>query len=70
MTNKELKFFKLVAVAGIMLYLYKAKKSGVTINGMKVNPEKIAGLAAQFVPPEYRKHAVTIGSRAIERIMQ
>lgn len=70
MSNKEVQFFKLLAVSAVLLYLYKAKKSGQTLNGMRVNPEKIAGLAASFVPPEYRKQAIRIGSRAIERMMQ
>lgn len=68
--DKELLFFKLVAVGGILLYLYKmSQKNGGTLEGtgMRVNPERIAGFAANFVPREFRPHATELGTAVINR---
>jgi hypothetical protein len=57
-------------VGGILLYLYKmSQKNGGTLagTGMNVNPERIAGLAAQFVPHDYRPHAKEFGTAVINR---
>lgn len=67
--DKELLFFKLVAVSGILLYLYKVSKKQGSLQGINVNPERIAGLAAQFVPREYRGHAEKIGTAVISKMM-
>lgn len=74
MKDKEILFFKLLAVSGVLLYLYKISQkspTGIAGNpyGVNVNAEKIAGLASQFVPREYRGHALKIGSAVIKRII-
>lgn len=68
--DKELLLWKLVAVGGILLYLYKmSQKNGGTLQGtgVRVNPEKIAGFAASFVPHEFRPHAAELGTAFINR---
>jgi hypothetical protein len=68
--DKELTFLKLVAVGTALFYLYKLhQKNGGTLAG-KYNPEKIANLAAQLVPPEYRGHARQFGTTLLNRIIQ
>lgn len=71
--DKELLFFKLLAVGGILLYLYKVnQKSPNGLMGnphINVNADKIAGLAAQFVPHPYREKVRTFGTHAINRWM-
>jgi hypothetical protein len=68
--NKDLLFLKLIAVSAALIYVYRAKQKGVSLGNMKVNPEKIANLAANFVPREFRGHARQLGSLAIKRIMK
>lgn len=68
--DRELIFFKLLAVSAALLYLYKlSKQNGGTLQG-KYNPEKIAGLAAQLVPQEYRKQARQYGTMFLNRVIQ
>ncbi len=72
--DKELLFFKALAVGGILLYLYKVnQKSPNGLMGnpyMNVNADKIAGLASQFVPHPFREKVQTVGSIAINRMMK
>lgn len=70
MSRDNLLLFKLLAVGAGLLYVYKLKQSGASMGNIRVNPEKIAGLAAQLVEPKYRKGVARFGARAIERIMQ
>lgn len=68
--DKELIVLKLVAVSAALFYLYKLyQKNGGSLSG-KYNPDKIAGLAAQLVPEEYRPQARKLGSTILNRIIQ
>ena len=68
--DKELLLLKLVAVGTALFYLYKLhKKNGGSLAG-KYNPEKIAGLAAQLVPEEYRPQARQFGTAVLNRVIQ
>jgi hypothetical protein len=72
MSEKELQFFKLVAVGAALLYLYKASKaSGSTLAGnpyAQVQSDQVVKLASQFVPREWRGSAVQLGNAIMERI--
>lgn len=72
--DKELAFFKLLAVVTAAIYLYKAyAKNGGTLNGnpygIRLNPEKLADLASRFAPPQYQHHARNIGQAVLERYL-
>lgn len=72
--DKELLAFKLLAVAAVLLYVYKlSQKSGGSLAqnpyGVNINADKIVGLASQFVPREYREHARQMGSAVLNRFM-
>lgn len=68
--DRELLMLKLFAVGAALFYLYKLhQKNGGSLAG-KYNPEKIAGLAAQLVPEEYRSQARRVGTTLLNRIIQ
>ena len=68
--DRELIFLKLFAVSAALFYLYRLhQKNGGTLAG-KYNPEKIANLAAQLVPEEYRPQARKISTTLLNRIIQ
>jgi hypothetical protein len=74
MTDKEVQFFKLLAVSAVLLYLYKASQAqGKTLAGnpfgVNVRGEQIVNLASQFVPKQYRHHAKKLGNVIVERYM-
>jgi|GEM_PF-3743942 len=68
--DRELLILKLVAVSAALFYLYKLhKKNGGSLSG-KYNPEKIAGLAAQLVPENYRSEARRYGTMILNKVIQ
>jgi hypothetical protein len=68
--DKTLITLKLIAVCSALLYLYKLhQKNGGSLAG-KYNPDKIAGLAAQLVPEEYRSQARKFGTVVLNRFIQ
>lgn len=68
--DKELITLKLIAVTAALFYLYRLyQKNGGSLAG-KYNPDKIAGLAAQLVPEEYRPEARKFGTTILNRIIQ
>lgn len=70
MKDKELTFYKLLAVSAALLFLYKyTKKTGGTMTG-RYNPDNIANLASHLFPQEYRPHARSIGKVIINRMVQ
>lgn len=74
MKDKEIAFYKLLAVGAAILYLYKVmQKNGGTLSGnpygINVNADKIAGLASNFVPNPYKAHAQRLGSVVLSRIL-
>jgi hypothetical protein len=65
---KDLLIWKGLALAGVLVYLYKVTKAnGGTLTGnsmgVNINPEKVIGLASQFVPEHQRRNARVIGEK-------
>lgn len=70
MKDKELTFYKLLAVSAALLFLYKyTKKTGGTMTG-RYNPDNIANLASHLLPEEYRGHARTLGKVILTKLVQ
>ena len=68
--DRELIVLKLLAVTAALFYLYRLhQKNGGTLAG-KYNPDKIASLAAQLVPEEFRPQARQMGTTLLNRIIQ
>lgn len=64
--DKELLIWKSLAVGAALVYLYKvAKSNGGSLQnsamGVNMNPEKVVGLASQFVPQHLRPQAQQMG---------
>jgi hypothetical protein len=73
MSDKEIQFFKLVAVGAALLYLYKLSQSqGTSLAGnpiAEVKSEQVVKLASQFAPREWRGSAEKLGNAVMSRIM-
>lgn len=68
--DKELTFYKLLAVGAALLFLYKyTKKTGGSMQG-KYNPDNIVNLASHLLPEEYRGHARQVGKVILTRMVQ
>jgi len=70
MKDKELTFYKLLAVCAGLLFVYQyTKKNGGTMQG-KYNPDNIANLASHLLPEEYRGYGRQIGKQILTRMVQ
>lgn len=75
MKDKEILFWKLAAIGVAAVYVYKVTKAngGTLANnpmGVNLNPEKVATLASQFAPREWRPQAKYLGQKVLERIVK
>ncbi len=70
MNDKELTFYKLIAVGAALLFLYKyTKKTGGSMQG-RYNPDNIANLASHLVPPAYRDNARFISRTILTKMVE
>lgn len=72
-SNKEIQFWKLLAVGTAMYYLYRVSKAqGVTLGSnphTQIKTKNFVNLASQFVPEELRPKAREIGMNLMTKLM-